>query len=394
MAIRAQGLAAGRFAENSGGPVTLDDVSRTIRAMGLLQIDSVNVCVRSHYMPLFSRLGSYEMALLDRLAYREKSVFETWAHVASFAPVEHHRLFRRRMAGRKPRHRVAELIKEKPGFLEEVLEQVRERGAMTDGELDGAGKRRGPWWGYTSGKIAMEWHFAVGALSVSDRKNFTRHYDLTERVIAGEHLNDSTPSVEESHREMMRIAVRAHGIGTVADLADYYRIKKTDAGARLSELVEEGTAQRVRVEGWSKDEEVFAPGDIASPGPTTARALLTPFDPLVWDRDRVERLFDFFYRIEIYVPEKNRRYGYYVYPFVLGEDLVARVDLKAERDKSVLRVKGAFIEDGPDHDYVAANLADELRLMADWLGLKRVGTGRRGDLMPALRAALKGQRTA
>ncbi|TDI94268.1 MAG: winged helix-turn-helix domain-containing protein, partial [Chloroflexi bacterium] len=137
-----------------------------------------------------------------------------------------------------------------------------------------------------------------------------------------------------------------------------------------------------------------APGDIASPGPTAARALLTPFDPLVWDRDRVERLFDFFYRIEIYVPEKNRRYGYYVYPFVLGEDLVARVDLKAERDKSVLRVKGAFIEDGPDHDYVAANLADELRLMADWLGLKRVGTGRRGDLMPALRAALKGQRTA
>ena len=394
MAIRAQGLAAGRFAENSGGPVTLDDVGRTIRAMGLLQIDSVNVCVRSHYMPLFSRLGNYEMALLDRLAYREKSVFETWAHVASFAPVEHHRLFRRRMAGRRPRHRVAELIKEKPGFLEEVLEQVRERGAMTAGELDGAGKRRGPWWGYTSGKIAMEWHFAVGSLSVSDRKNFTRHYDLTERVIAGEHLNDSTPSVEESHREMMRIAVRAHGIGTVADLADYYRIKKADAGARLSELVEEGTVQRVRVEGWSKDEEVFAPGDIASPGPTAARALLTPFDPLVWDRDRVERLFDFFYRIEIYVPEKNRRYGYYVYPFVLGEDLVARVDLKAERDKSVLRVKGAFIEDGPDREYVAANLADELRLMADWLGLKRVGTGRRGDLMPALRAALEGQRTA
>ena len=145
------------------------------------------------------------------------------------------------------------------------------------------------------------------------------------------------------------------------------------------------------VEGWSKPEdEIYAPGDIASPGPTSARALLTPFDPLVWDRDRTERLFDFLYRIEIYVPEKKRRYGYYVYPFVLGEDLVARVDLKAERDKSVLKVKGAFIESGPDRDYVAANLADELRLMAGWLGLKRVGTGRRGNLMPALRAALKG----
>ena len=203
-------------------------------------------------------------------------------------------------------------------------------------------------------------------------------------------LNGTVPSIEESHREMMRIAVRAHGIGTAADLADYYRIKKADARARLDELVEEGAVQRVSIEGWSKEDEIFAPSDIASLGPTTARALLTPFDPLVWERDRVERLFDFIYRIEIYVPEKNRQYGYYVYPFVLDEDLVARVDLKAERDKGVLRVKGAFIEGGRDQEHVAANLADELRLMADWLGLKRVGTGRRGDLMPALRAALTG----
>lgn len=394
IAIRAQGLADGRPAENSGspvatGPVTLEDVSRTVRAMGLLQIDSVNVCVRSHYMPLFSRLGNYDMDLLDTLAYKEKSIFETWAHVASFVPVEHHNLFRQKMAAQQPRPRVAGLIEENPDFLQGALDQVRQRGSMTASELDGAGKRRGPWWGYTPGKIAMEWHFATGELSVARRDNFTRYYDLTERVIPVEHLNGSTPSVEESHREMMRIAVQAHGVGTVADLADYYRIKKADAKARLGELVEEGTAQRVNVDGWSPDEEVFAPNEITPPGPTSARALLTPFDPLVWDRDRIERLFDFFYRIEIYVPEKKRQYGYYVYPFVLGEDIVARVDLKAERDKGVLRVKGAFIEDGQDHDYVAANLADELRLMAGWLGLNRVGTGRRGDLMPALRTALK-----
>ncbi|MCZ6538871.1 MAG: winged helix DNA-binding domain-containing protein [Chloroflexi bacterium] len=394
IAIRAQGLAHGRPAENSGGPVatgpvTLEDVSRTVRAMGLLQIDSVNVCVRSHYMPLFSRLGNYDMDLLDTLAYKEKSIFETWAHVASFVPVEHHNLFRQKMAAQQPRHRVAGLIEENPDFLKRALDQVRRRGSMTASELDGAGKRRGPWWGYTTGKIAMEWHFATGELSVARRDNFTRYYDLTERVIPVEHLNGSTPSVEESHREMMRIAVQAHGVGTVADLADYYRIKKADAKARLGELVEEGSAQRVNVDGWSPDEEVFAPNEITPPGPTSARALLTPFDPLVWDRDRIERLFDFFYRIEIYVPEKKRQYGYYVYPFVLGEDIVARVDLKAERDKGVLRVKGAFIEDGQDHDYVAANLADELRLMAGWLGLSRVGTGRRGDLMPALRTALK-----
>jgi uncharacterized protein YcaQ len=389
IAIRAQGLAEGRSSENSGNPTTLDDVSRTIRKMGLLQIDSVNVCVRSHYMPLFSRLGTYDMDLLDRLAYQEKSVFETWAHVASFVPVEHHRLFRQKMANHEPRHRVARLIEEQPGFLEKALEQVRKHGTMTASELDGAGKRQSPWWGYTSGKVAMEWHFATGELSVTHRKNFARYYDLTERVIPADHLNGNTPSVEESHREMMRIAVNAHGVGTVADLADYYRIKKADAKARLSELVEEGDVQRVSVEGWSQDEEVFAPGKIASHGPTSARALLTPFDPLVWDRDRIERLFDFFYRIEIYVPEKDRQYGYYVYPFVLGEDLVARVDLKADREKGVLRVKGAFVEDSPDRDYVAANLADELRLMAGWLGLKRVGTGRKGNLMPALRSVLK-----
>ncbi len=342
-------------------------------------------------MPLFSRLGNYKMDLLDRLAYKEKSVFETWAHVASFVPVEHHRLFRPRMSSHDPGNRATRLIEEKPGLLEAALVQVRERGAMTASDLDSAGERRGPWWGYTFGKIAMEWQFAAGALSVSDRKNVTRYYDLTERVIPGEHLNGTTPSVEESHREMMRIALRAHGVGTAADLADYYRIKKADARARLDELVEEATVQRVSVEGWSKPEdEIYAPGDIASPGPTSARALLTPFDPLVWDRDRTERLFDFLYRIEIYVPEKKRQYGYYVYPFVLGEDLVARVDLKAERDKSVLKVKGAFIESGPDREYVAAPRADAWRLMAGWLGLKRVGTGRRGNLMPALRAALKG----
>jgi uncharacterized protein YcaQ len=388
IAIRAQGLAAGRTAENSDSPVTFEDINRSIRAMGLLQIDSVNVCVRSHYMPLFSRLGSYEMSLLDRLAYEEKSVFETWAHAACFVPVEDHRLFRQRMAAHQPRNRVAGLAEEKPGYLEDMLKQVRERGPLTASDLDGAGKRSGPWWGYTTGKIAMEWYFAVGEVSVAERRNFARYYDLTERVIDEKHLNCATPSVEESHREMMQLAVRAHGVGTAGELANYYGIKNADAKVSLDELAQEGVIQRVSVENWGDD--AFTPIDIASTKPTNARALLTPFDPLVWNRDRIERIFDFLYRIEIYVPEKKRQYGYYVYPFVLGEDLVARVDLKAERDKGTLRVKGAFVEAEFDQDYVAANLADELRLMADWLGLKRVGTGRRGNLMSKLRTALKG----
>jgi len=385
IAIRAQGLDAARPDQK----ITIEDVSSSIRAMGLLQIDSVNVCVRSHYMPLFSRLGSYDQNLLDQLAYKEKSIFETWAHAACFVPVEHHRLFRQRMAAHNPRNRVVELIDMKPGYLENVLEQVRERGELTASDLDDAGKRSGPWWSYTSGKIAMEWHFANGNLSVANRRNFARYYDLTERVIEEEHLNGTTPTVEDSHREMMRLAATAHGIGTAEDFGNYYHLKNADAKARLSELVEQGDIQQVTVGGWNAADIAYAPADAISADPTNARALLTPFDPLVWNRDRINRIFDFFYRIEIYVPEKKREYGYYVYPFVLGEDLVARVDLKADRAKGVLRVKGAFAEDGQDHDYVATNLADELMLMASWLGLKRVVAGRKGNLIPALRSALK-----
>jgi uncharacterized protein len=397
IAIRAQGLS--RNGTGPGIPTrttvgarkpTIDDVSRSIRAMGLLQIDSVIVCVRSHYMPLFSRLGNYDQDLLDQLVYKEKAVFETWAHAACFVPVEDHRLFRQRMASSKIRRHIEELKKDRPGYLEDVLEQIQERGQLTASELDGAGKRHGPWWGYTAGKIAAEHHFTIGNLSIGDRKNFARYYDLTERVIPAEHLNGETPSVEESHREMMKLAVKAHGIGTAEDFADYYHLKNAQAKARLGELAEAGQIQIVSVEGWDESQPVYAPNEIESIDSANARALLTPFDPLVWNRDRIERIFDFFYRIEIYVPEPKRQYGYYVYPFVLGDELVARVDLKAERDKGVLRVKGAFAEEGQDHDYVATNLADELRLMAEWLGLKRVVAGRKGNLIPALRTALKG----
>ena len=381
IAIRAQGLAGAR----PDKPIVIDDVQRSIRAMNLLQIDSVNVCVRSHYMPLFSRLGRYDQNLLDELVYAKKSVFETWAHAACFAPVEDHRLFRPRMAAQKPRRHVAEIMKERPGYLEDVLDQVRERGLLTASELDGAGKRSGPWWGYTTGKIAAEWHFVVGALSIGDRRNFARYYDLTERVVPAEHLNSDTPSTEEAHREMMLKAVTAHGIGIAEDFGNYYHVKTGDAKKSLTELVESGAIQQFDVEGWA--DKAFAPLNIESTEATNARALLTPFDPLVWNRDRIDRIFDFFYRIEIYVPEKKRQYGYYVYPFVLGEDLVARVDLKADRHKGVLRVQSAFIEAGQDHDYVAANLLDELRLMANWLGLDRVVLGRKGNLIAALRSA-------
>jgi uncharacterized protein YcaQ len=370
--------------------VTSEDLRRSILKMGLLQIDAVNVCVRSHYMPLFSRLGIYQRELLDQLAYREKAIFETWAHAACFVPVERHLLFRQRMAQQKSKPVVEKLKKVRPSYLEDVLEQVASRGQLSASELEGSGKRRGSWWGYQDGKIAAEWHFSRGDLSIGERRNFTRYYDLTERVIPPEHLYTATPSVKDSNREMMRLAVKAHGIGTVRDFGNYYHLKDDSALVGLNELAEEGSIQRVRIEGWPNGIEAFAAKEDISLDPTEARALLTPFDPLVWNRDRIKRIFDFFYRIEIYVPERKRQYGYYVYPFLLGEDLVARVDLKADRNRNVLVVKGAFVEEGYDHDQIAFSLADELMMMARWLGLERVGAGRRGNLMKSLRAAIIG----
>jgi hypothetical protein len=187
---------------------------------------------------------------------------------------------------------------------------------------------------------------------------------------------------------MMRLAVKAHGIGSVRDFGNYYHLKDDSALVGLNELVEEGSIQRARIEGWPNGIEAFATKEDISLDQTDARALLTPFDPLVWNRDRIKRIFDFFYRIEIYVPERKRQYGYYVYPFLLGEDLVARVDLKADRNRNVLVVKSAFAEEGYDYDHIAFSLADELMMMARWLGLERVSTGRKGNLMKSLRAAL------
>ncbi|MBP64831.1 MAG: cytoplasmic protein [Chloroflexi bacterium] len=395
IAIRAQGLDHNRVATSKANDackcpkiVTTGDLRRSILAMGLLQIDAVNVCVRSHYMPLFSRLGIYQRELLDELAYKDKEIFETWAHAACFVPVEHHLLFRQRMAQQKPRPLVEKLKKERPGYLEDVLSQVASRGQLSASELEGSGKRSGSWWGYQDGKIAAEWHFSLGNFSIGERHNFTRYYDLTERVIPSEHLYSVTPSVRDSNREMMRLAIKAHGVGSTRDFGNYYHLKDDSALTAINELLEEGSIQRVRIEGWPNGIDTFAAKENISSQPTDARALLTPFDPLVWNRSRIERIFDFLYRIEIYVPEQKRQYGYYVYPFLLGEDLIARVDLKAERNKSVLVVKGAFVEDGYDHDQIAAPLADELLMMAQWLGLERVGTGAKGNLMQSLRAAL------
>ncbi len=359
---------------------------RVLGRVGLLQLDSVNVVVRAHYLPLFSRLGPYPAELIDDLAYRRRKLVECWAHVASLVPTEHYPLFRHRMDTQPMWRSLRQTEAEHPGYVEAVYAEVERHGPLSIGDLEDGGPRTGPWWGYGKGKLALEWLFMSGRLAIADRRNFTRYYDLTERVIPAEVLAAPAPDEAAAHRELVRFAVRRLGIGAVDDIADYYRLGVRSAQPVLDELTAAGEVEPVRVAGLDKLH--YLDHAARRPRRLRARALLSPFDPVVWHRARAERLYGFHYRIEIYVPAPDRRYGYYVMPFLLDEDLVARVDLKADRAAGVLRVPGAFLEDGRDRARVARELAAELRSMADWLRLDAVAVGRKGDLAGPLRAEI------
>jgi uncharacterized protein YcaQ len=359
-----------------------------MRRIGLLQIDSVNVLVRSHYLPVFSRLGPYQRQLLDDYAYRRRALFEYWGHVASLIPVQHYPLFRHRMDGGGPRWGLMEKMqKDHPEYMKSVLEEVRTRGPLTVGDLDDPQRRPGTWWSWGLGKAALESYFATGALTTSARPGFTRAYDLPERVIPKEHLDAAVPDEVDAQRELLLIAARAHGVGTARDLADYYRLPIPQSRTLLKEIAESGVLEAVNVEGWK--ETAYLHPEAKLPRRIKAQALLSPFDSLIWERDRTERLFGFRYRIEIYVPQPDRVYGYYVLPFLLGSELVARVDLKADRKARRLLVRSAHQEPDVDTDRVADALAEELRSMAGWLELDDVVVERRGNLATALRRALR-----
>ncbi|MEE8336436.1 MAG: crosslink repair DNA glycosylase YcaQ family protein [Dehalococcoidia bacterium] len=380
IALAAQGFADAR----PTGRVDVRHLRRVIGRIGMLQIDSVNVVVRAHYMPLFSRLGPYRMTLLDEMAYKRRELFEYWGHAASFIPTERYSLFRHRMEAVEPRYRIKSLMRDDPSYVDAVLDEVRANGPLNVATMDDPGERTGPWWGYGKGKTALEWHFARGDVAVLDRKNFARLYDLPERVFDASVLEAPAPAAEEARRQLLLLAARHHGIGTQQDLGHYYMVKR--AGPLLRELVDAGDLREVSVEGWTQP--AYLHPEAKLPRRVDARALLTPFDPLIWTRERVQRLFGFHYRIEIYVPQPQRRFGYYVMPFLLGDELVGRVDLKSDRKRGVLLVQSAFIEHGREPGEVAAALASELATMASWLGLAGVRVGRRGDLAGELRRAV------
>jgi len=382
MAIASQGLHRPR----PQGRVDLRHFRKVLATTGVLQIDSVNVVARAHRLTLFSRLGDYDPGLIERAFVDRKELFEYWAHEASLIPMQDWPLYQHRMEYRGTWSRYGELEEQYPGFIDRVLEEIRERGALSVGDLTDAGERAGPWWGWSIGKVALEWLFAKGKVTVSHRRNFTRYYDLPERVIPDEIRALPIPGPAEARRALLLKGAASMGVATTRDLADYYRINIKAARPLVDELADGGALERVRVEGWKDD--AFVHPDAVTPRTINARSLLCPFDSLVWYRDRAERLFGFHYRIEIYVPAPKRVYGYYVFPFLLGDDLVARVDLKADRAAGVLRVRAAHLEDGRDAVRVAGELAVELGEMASWLGLGEVSVERRGGLATALRKAM------
>ncbi len=380
IALAAQGFSDPR----PRGRVDRRHFRRVIDRIGLLQLDSVNVLQRSHYLPMWSRLGPYSIEALDEFTARSGEMFEYWGHVASLLPVEVHRLLRWRMDELEPWRPVKDMIGGHPDYLPSVLAEIAEHGPLTVSDLSDPGARTGPWWGHGKGKTALDWLFSKGQITAYRNANFGRLYDLPARVIAPEHLEAPAPSKREAFRELLLLSARHHGVGTAADFADYYRLNKPIARSVLAEMVAAGDLEEVTVEGWSHPALLHP--DAKLPRTISTTALLSPFDPVVWERDRTERLFGFRYRIEIYVPKPDRIYGYYVLPFLVDDALVARVDLKSDRKNGVLLVKGSFHEEGVDAEAVAGRLAPELRAMSAWLDLGDVDIKPRGNLASALSA--------
>jgi uncharacterized protein YcaQ len=370
--------------------VTRRAFRKLVDQLGALQLDSVNVFARAHYVPPFARLGPYPMSLLEQEAWGKRpSLFEYWAHAACLIPVEMQPLFRWRMRWRRdgggsPRWR--QFAVEKRAYIDQVLGEIERGGPVTGGHFAPEGKREAGWWNWSEGKTALEWLFNTGFITTKTRRGFERVYDLTERVIPRAILDAPTPTPADARRELVRIAVNAMGVATTADITSYFVMLQRDAATAAAELVEAGELEPVAVDGWGRP--AFLARGAKLPRRASGASLLAPFDNLMWSRDRIERLFGIRYRIEIYVPAAKRVHGYYVYPFLLGEQIAARVDLKADRAAGVLRVQAAHLEPGADEAEVAAALAAELRTAADWLQLPDIAVAGKGDLAADLRRAL------
>lgn len=358
-----------------------------MRRLRLLQLDSVPVIIRTQYLPAYSRLGVYDPLLIDDIAYRRDEWIEGFIHEASLVPVEDEPLFR----FAKDRSRrgdvwkgLLRLSQEDPEYVERVRRDVEERGPLKASELSDPRPRQGEWWGSRSlGTIALDWLFRIGEVGIRRVGNFEKEFDLTDRIVPPEIRARRTPDEDDAIRELLVRSGQALGLGTQGCLVDYFRLPKKRAGQLLREVVEDGRLVECHAEGASRP--VYLDPGAVLPRQVDAQAFVSPFDPIAWNRSRGEWLFDFEYKIEIYVPREKRRYGYYVLPFLLGERLVGRCDLKTDRDDRVLRVLGAFIEPDADLDEVAAGMTTELRRLAELVGVSGVSIDATGPLAERLR---------
>ncbi|KQW48472.1 cytoplasmic protein [Nocardioides sp. Root1257] len=382
---RRTALAAQGFLDKPHAEPTMRTFQRTLERTGVLQVDSVNVLQRAHFMPLYSRMGPYDVDLLRRAAERRpRRVVEYWAHVQAFMPVELWPVMQHRMDDHRAKRGKWGFVAANDDLERSLLAEVRDRGASTARDLDdGLPRAKDNWgWNWSESRRMLDYLFTVGDLAIAGRNSqFEILYDLPERVIPAAVLAQPTPTREEAALELVRRAARSHGVATVQDLRDYYRMPVEDTAAAVATLVEDGELVPVTVAGWKRP--AYLHRDARLPRRVAARALLSPFDPVVWERARTEALFDFHYRIEIYVPAEKRVHGYYVLPFLLGDRIVARVDLKADRRVGALVVKGAYAEPGAPAG-TAEELSEELRRLAGWLGLGTISVEPRGDLAPAL----------
>ncbi len=387
-------LAAQGFTDpKPGGATDLRHLRRVLRRLHLIQMDSVNVLQRAHFMPLYSRLGPYPVELLERAAYRRpRELFEFWGHEASLITTDLQPLFRWRMerAADYAWGNMTRIVREQPELVAWVLDEVRARGPITAAEIEHDAPRSKEHWGWNWSvvKQALEWLFYSGQVTAAERTtSFARRYDLPERVLPAAVLNAPTPAREDAFRALVELSARSLGVAAERELRDYFRLPVDGFKRAVAELIEDKVLIPVRVAGWKP--QAYLHHEARLPRWVRAATLVSPFDPLIWERERTERLFDMNYRIEIYVPAPQRLYGYYVLPFLLGDRFAARVDLKADRKAGELQIPAAWLEPAADQDQTAEALAAELHRLAGWLGLHTIATPVRGDFAGPLAAALQ-----
>ncbi len=386
IALHAQGFGT----KDRSSPVNRGHLRRLVRRLHIVQLDSVPVIIRTQYMPAFSRLGPYDPEMLDHIAYRKDEWFEAFVHEASLVPVEDEPLFRfmkTRSRNGETWGGLVELAKKEASYIDDVLQEVTDRGPIKANELSEPRPREGEWWGSRSmGTLALDWLFRIGVVGIRRVGNFEKEFDLLERIVPQTVIDQPTPTQEDSLKELLVRSAAALGVATGPDLTDYFRLPKRAVKPLFAELVEDDRLVPCTVPGTKR--VTYLHPDTSVPRSIHARALLSPFDPVVWFRERGSWLFDFDYRIEIYVPKPKRLYGYYVLPFLLGDEIVGRCDLKTDRKDGVLRLLGAFAEPGIDEDAIAADLAAELQQLATMVGVDRVIVDARGRLADGVKACL------